>query len=383
VGEERAERRRRGRIRIRSLIVAGIATCAFSAAGLPAAAQAAPFSLEFTNGFASIGCSGGCTVRDRSVLAPPDAPAGLDGTNTGGALSFPAAEIFEQTLPVTLPGDPPDEIEVTLTLTAVDPITGTYDAGTGQIDLSAPHMSVRVQTVYESFPLDCTINPIALTMTTESNSYHPGVRYTHGAPPAGPGALATGWDDLPAPVATDPLDFISSAGCPVMDEYIDGRGGLWLSRDLPVILPPEEPYAMTTDPASPNEANSILLRGSGAVDPGTVDVFLNGTCSGTPVGRFASSDFNGAGVGPIDVPEDDTTEISVLAHDLAERSSSCPAPYSYTDPVAPPPSDGGGQTGSPAPNAATTTAPAPLLRKCRKGRKLRKGRCVKRKNRAR
>ncbi len=366
---------------IRKLLVAGMAAFAFSAVAT-GAAQAAPFSLTFNHGFASIGCAPpDCTLDDEKILEPPDS-ATISGDNTAGALNFPAGDILQRDFMVTIPGDPPAEVTVTLTLTAVDPMTGTYDNSTGQIDISATHVKARAQVPGIT---DCTIDPVVLAFTTEANSYHNGVRYNH-LNSEGPGALATNWTDLPPPVATsllsDPLGL-----CPMLDDFVDGPGGVWLSKDLSTIGNPLGVSSLTSNPASPNESNSILIKGTGAADPGNVHVFLNNDCSGGSVAQGSSSAFNGAGIGPVNVPEDETTQISVRVHDLADRQSPCSAgtPYSYTDPApAPPPPPGGGSGGggggavTPA-AGGTAGATAPAAKKCKKTQKLKKGRCVKKK----
>jgi hypothetical protein len=361
---------------IRRVIAAGAvvaATLVFTAA----AASAAPFSINVNYGFASIGCTDGCTLTDESILDPTSVPAGVTLTDadglTGNSFSFPPGQLIQKTFTVTIPGDPPADVDVTLTLNAIDPITGTYDSATGQILANAPHVAGRAQADLDGTAIDCTIDPVSFALTTDANSYHAGVRWNHGAPPAGPGALAASWTDLPSPVPSgtilDPWYAASAVICPSFDSYVDGPGGVWLSHDLSTIGNPPSPTGLATNPGSPNESNTPLVHGTGAAEPGGVFVWTNGTCTGDSAASGSSATFNGAGI-PVTVPEDSTTQISVQVVDAAFRVSPCSA-ISYTDPTAPPPGTGGDGGG--------TVTPPPAVKKCKKTQKLKKGKCVKKK----
>jgi hypothetical protein len=370
---------RRTSNRVRGFFAALIAVAAVSAVSASAAA-AAPFSLTADYGFASIGCGGmdGCTLSDSQILDPDNAVT-LSGTITpgpGGAFTIPAGQLLQKTFPVTVdPGPPAQTVDVTLHLIAVDPVAGTYDAGTGALTANVPHLKATVQAnVPPAGPIDCTIDPIAVVggaLTTGATGYHNGVSFQGANPPLGYGAIAGAWNDLPAPVATNVLDLVSAGACPIFDSYIDGPGGVWLSHGLSTIDAPPVPTSLTTNPASPNEANNILVKGTGAAFPGGVLVYLNNaTCTGISSFSGPSTDYNAAGI-PVTVPEDATTQIRVRVLDGANRLSPCSAPLSYTDPVATPPSTGGGGGG--------TVTPPPPVKKCKKTQKLKKGKCVKKK----
>lgn len=89
---------------------------------------------------------------------------------------------------------------------------------------------------------------------------------------------------------------------------------------------PTTPTGLATTPASPSSSTSPRLRGS-ALDGTMVQVFVNGTCAGTPVATVTAATFAGAGVA-VTVPADQTTAISARSTDDTLQSG-CSAALSY------------------------------------------------------
>jgi hypothetical protein len=114
-----------------------------------------------------------------------------------------------------------------------------------------------------------------------------------------------------------------------------------------------------TGPASPSENTNPLVTGTSSGDTVNVNVHTQGACAGAATGTTKAV-FEGAGIG-VTVPAGQTTQLSAQAFDVAGNASLCSAsfPYTHTVPVIAPP-----------------TTP---VKKCKKGRKLKKGKCVKKK----
>ncbi len=190
-----------------------------------AAAQAAPFSLEIDNAVMDLGGLTGVRGID-SRLTPPDPPATLDGEVTDGNVSIPKEGFYFPTK--TAEVSPP--ITADIDMEANEPITGTYDAGTGKLVLDASlKATVKVLTS------TCVISPIELTLTTENARPYFGERFASGL--TSPGAIAAPWAGLP-PVT-------GGGSCGMVAGLVAGPGGIWMSQDI------VDPKTCDTDPGDP------------------------------------------------------------------------------------------------------------------------------------
>jgi hypothetical protein len=213
-----------GRVR-RALIAAGtaaLAAIALSALTARDAQAQEPLDFELNHGVIQMS---GLNV-DLFETEP--------ATFTGGTIDPATGEFTIPAEGITLP---PVRLNIlrpfTITLVANGPLTGTFDAATGQVDAS---LSSRAEVVIElTDPPDpvlttCTINPIDLEFSTEVTDPFAGVRFTEGLD--GPGAVAAAWDSLPPSQGEIPQV------CEIVDSFT-GAGGVWLSRDIED--PPQPP----------------------------------------------------------------------------------------------------------------------------------------------
>ncbi|HEX6228248.1 MAG TPA: Ig-like domain-containing protein, partial [Solirubrobacterales bacterium] len=92
---------------------------------------------------------------------------------------------------------------------------------------------------------------------------------------------------------------------------------------------PAEPSFNATDPASPANDNTPLIRGS-AVE-GTVRIYASGDCSGAVAGEGSAAGFAGPGI-EVSVADDSTTSFHATVTDAAGNPSACSVDsLSYTE----------------------------------------------------
>ena len=96
--------------------------------------------------------------------------------------------------------------------------------------------------------------------------------------------------------------------------------------------PPGIPSITSTSPTSPSNDDTPNVIGTlGSGSPTTqVELFANGTCTGSPTTTGTASQFTGGGV-TVSVPDNATTSISAVAVDAAGDDSNCSSPISYTE----------------------------------------------------
>jgi len=218
--------------------VAGkIALVALLALGLCAsAASAAPLSMTFTEDRANVGDQ----LTDAPMFQAPDtAPlaAQIDpgsGSITGGELQVPA---FNTHIETPVSADVTVEFEIGI-------ITGSFTEATGALTLTGTAGGTLTANGEE-----CTVStPGELTLSTAGSGGrvpHPGSPFSAGL--AGPGAIAGEWSDMSA----TPVDSGDSADvqvCGVVEEHIEGPGGIWLDQKGKVVPPPQLPGPACTVP---------------------------------------------------------------------------------------------------------------------------------------
>ncbi len=145
-------------------------------------------------------------------------------------------------------------------------------------------------------------------------------------------------------------------------------------------IAPDPPTILGSTPASGGSENMPFIYGSSS---GANQVALFGApdCDG-PAPPIT---FDGAGIfaAPglqLTVPDNSTTIVYAAANDDANNVSACSAGFTYVEGNGGLPPPGGGPGAStPAPLIITPAPPAAAPIKCKKGRKLKRGKCVKKK----
>ena len=231
---------------------------AATALGVPATAQAVDVPVSFNYAVLDTPATPNALVVDPS--GPPitaTASVADDGSFTVDPANFDFPK-YEFSTPV------PGSIDVILN----SPASGQVNFATGQVTLTA---DFEAQVSVTGLG-DCNLDTGALTMSTENQEPYPGVRFPAG--PAGlltgPGAITVSWPSLPP--GTGP-------GCTLINAFVGGPGGFWISKDVP---PPQD-YAVpalsvTSKPATKTVKSGrtatfkAIVRNRGDVDATNVKV---------------------------------------------------------------------------------------------------------------
>jgi hypothetical protein len=102
----------------------------------------------------------------------------------------------------------------------------------------------------------------------------------------------------------------------------------------PATAAPPAPLLSGTNPASPANANQILVIGTADVGS-TVNLYPDGNCYGPPYPVGSAATFASPGM-PAQVPDDSTTTFSATATDAFSNISACSASISYVEDSRPP-----------------------------------------------
>ncbi|HTU16412.1 MAG TPA: CARDB domain-containing protein [Solirubrobacterales bacterium] len=272
-------------------------------------------------------------------LSPPDAPATIaadvaaDGTLTAeqGDFFFPPKRIEDlATGDALLPF-----IDANVAIAADGPITGSFDLGTGETDVSIP--ADVLMTIFSAgspaFVAKCRIDGFNLEFSTEPENMsdpgdpaaeppRPAAEYdsAHFASPGFTGAMIAKWATLPASDAE--AGSLAGIVCPAMDGLLSGPGGVWLAGkagtdiDPPVQQAPKVAPKITGTPATSTDktdADFTFTQGEGEtsavtgfmckLDGGAFEACDAGTkkYSGLAVGAhsFEVKAINPQGEGPV------------------------------------------------------------------------------------
>jgi Bacterial Ig domain len=299
-------RRATGAIVLVSLLALGV--CVSSA-------SAEPLSMTFTEARANVGAD---QLIDEALFEAPDtAPfkAQIDpgtGSITGGLLEVPVFETFIEDDPVDANVAVEFEIGV---------ISGSFTQATGALTLSGEAGGTLTANGKEC--IVAVTDPPVLTLSTVGNSGGPsprsGVPFTAGL--AGTGAIAGQWNDM---TATPAIPDEGVVVCEVVEEAIEGPGGVWLEQKD--FLPPLAPQLTGTDPASPNSSGTPRILGA-AEAGSTVRVYASSACAGTAIATGNAAQLGSPGIA-VEVAKG-VTAFSATATDAAGNTSACSAPISY------------------------------------------------------
>ena len=120
-----------------------------------------------------------------------------------------------------------------------------------------------------------------------------------------------------------------------------------VTRAITIDTTPPAVPALETDPDSPANDNSPRIRGNAA--EGTIDVYANATCAGSPAETGTAAELAGAGIA-VNVADDTTTQFTAIARDAVDNDSDCSNAITYTE-------------DSTAPNARITRRPPNRLQR--------------------
>lgn len=283
------------------------------------AASAEPLSMTFTEDRANVGEQ----LFDDPMFAPPaTAPfeAQIDpvsGSITGGVLQVPEFST-EITHPVAA--------DVTVDF-EIGTIAGSFNQATGALTLSGVAGGTLTSEGHKCTISTDSTNPPVLTLSTTGSSGgttnpRSGTPFTHGL--TGAGAIAGEWTNMHAEPVSSPGD---DHTCEVVEENIEGPGGIWLKQDGDVV-PPSAPQLTSTDPASPGSSGTPRILGA-AEAGSTVRIYAGPNCTGAPVATGSAAKLGTPGIA-VTVEEGVTAAFSATAIDPADNTSACSAPISYT-----------------------------------------------------
>jgi Bacterial Ig domain len=293
----------------------GVVLVALSALAVGASvASADPLSMTFTEARANVGVQ----LSDAALFEAPEvAPlqAQIDpgsGSIAAGDLQVPEFSTFI-TDPVSAEVSVDFEIGV---------IAGSFNQGTGALSLSGEAGGTLTANGWE-----CTVAtiPSVLTLSTAGNSggANPRAGSTFSTGLTGAGAIAGQWTSMSAtPVSPDDTEV-----CEVVEERIEGPGGVWLDQAGDSV-PPSAPQLTSTDPASPGSSGTPRILGA-AEAGSSVRVYAGPNCAGAPVATAGADKLGSPGVS-VEVAEGVTASFSATATDAAGNTSPCSAPISYT-----------------------------------------------------
>jgi len=222
-------------------------------------ADAAPVSVTFDNGRLTIGS----LFDDRVILPasetfpsddlplPQRTDVQLLGDESGGQVTIPAALNTGVQFPyfhLMHPLEPDLRIPITMRLNEPG-LTGTWDAGTGEMTLEGKLDVVVVTGTGATFPLPdsltdlgvpplglfarCRIDDVPVRLSTANPAPTTAEPFTGGF--GVHGALTTSWDTLPAAESENGGD------CTQLNTLIQAPGGLWLSNGIVEPKPQEPP----------------------------------------------------------------------------------------------------------------------------------------------
>ena len=197
---------------MRTSITRAVLTATAVALAAPAVAGASELPLEFDNAVLDTPAT-----PNQVIVAPKGKPITATATvdDATGTFTIPVNRFDFPKYSFNQPTA--GEIDVILN----EPATGQIDLATGKVTMSA---NFQAQVTLTAFG-QCNIDTDTLLVSTETSEPLPGKRFPAGIAGfgSGPGALGVGWETLPP--GTGP-------GCPLIDAFVSGPGGIWISNGI-------------------------------------------------------------------------------------------------------------------------------------------------------
>jgi hypothetical protein len=186
------------------------------AVAAPAAAQTINVPLSFN--YAVLTTPG---LKDQQTVSPngPPITATAQFNEETGTFTIAPENFSFPTYSFTTPA--PGTLSVALN----GPATGGFNPATGGLTMSADF----VATITINGLGSCTADSGTQTYSTSLSTVYPGVPFpkTATGPVTGPGAITGGWPNVTS----------SGPACGIVASYLNGPGGLWISKNVPIPAP--------------------------------------------------------------------------------------------------------------------------------------------------
>jgi hypothetical protein len=245
----------------RTLTLAGAAMAASLAFTASASAQT-PVTLSFNHVVLNTPAT-----PDAQIVTPSSQPLTMAAdVNPDGSFTVQPPDFHAPTYTTTSP------VDASVTVSLADPATGSMDATTGALSMTADFLATLTVPNYGS----CTVDTGDLTLTTATTQPLAGQRFpaTPTGISSGAGAFGVGWSTLPPGTGSI---------CSEIDSYVDGPGGIWISRNITIAqaqaLSAPKLTLKSTKPAAVRAGRTavvkVTLANTGAADTKSVRVCLS------------------------------------------------------------------------------------------------------------
>jgi hypothetical protein len=237
------------------ILAAGLFSLAVAA---PAGAQVIAVPLSFN--YAVLNTPG---LKDQEIVSPSGTPitATAHFDESTGTFTIAPADLNFPTYSFTTPV--PGNLQVALK----NPATGGFNPATGALTMSADF----VATINLNGLGSCTADSGQQTYSTSLSTVYPGVPFpkTATGPVTGPGAITGGWSSVQS----------SGSACGIVAPYLNGPGGLWISKNVPIPAPKLAVSAPKKSSAKVGKSKTIAVTVS---DTGTLGATKVTVCAAAP-----------------------------------------------------------------------------------------------------
>lgn len=228
------------------------------AVAAPAGAQVISVPLSFN--YAVLNTPG---LKDQQTVSPngPPVTATAKFDTSTGMFTIAPADFNFPTYSFTTPV--PGNLQVSLK----SPAAGGFNPATGALSMSADF----VATINLNGLGSCTADSGQQNYSTSLSTVYPGVAFpkTATGPVTGPGAITGGWSSVQS----------SGPACGIVASYLDGPGGLWISKNVPIPAPKLAISAPKKSSAKVGKSKTVAVTVS---DTGTLAATKVTVCAAAP-----------------------------------------------------------------------------------------------------
>lgn len=223
------------------------------AVAAPAAAQTINVPLSFN--YAVLNTPG---LHDQETVSPNTAPitATAQFDESTGTFTIQPNSLSWPTYSFTTP------VPGTLNVSLNGPATGAFNPATGGLEMNADF----VATINLNGLGSCTADSGQQTYSTSNSTVYPGVAFpkTATGPVTGPGAFTGGWQSV---TSTGPA-------CGVVASYLNGPGGIWISKNVPIPAPKLAASApkKASDKVGKSKTIAVTVSNTGTLQATSVSV---------------------------------------------------------------------------------------------------------------